>query len=97
MTDAKHTPRPWRIGPLQEIIAAIPKNDPEGGFAIAEVYGDFGIDPSRDPEAHANARLIAAAPDLLAACKEVLRCACLPDSWAEPVRAAIAKAEGHSP
>jgi len=44
----------------------------------------------------ANARLIAAAPDLLAALKEVLRCSALPDHWAAPARAAIAKAEGAS-
>ena len=43
-------------------------------------------------EGSANARLIAAAPELLAALKTVLRDGC--GGWDEMVRAAIAKAEG---
>lgn len=51
------------------------------------------------PNAHNNARLIAAAPDLLAALKLVVTCypaaiASLPDDGMERVHAAIAKAEG---
>lgn len=45
-------------------------------------------------EARANAILITAAPDMLAALKGIARNAALDDAWLDPVRAAIAKAEG---
>lgn len=38
----------------------------------------------------------AAAPDMLLALKEISRNAALSDAWLDPVRAAIAKAEGRS-
>ena len=55
------------------------------------------------PEGEANARLIAAAPDLLAACYTALHFTANIDPWWEPshqqtvatLRAAIAKARGH--
>jgi hypothetical protein len=60
---------------------------------IAETYG-FSHD-----EGHANARLIAAAPDLLAACQRVMEVCGSPDNWNGETRefllaceAAIAKA-----
>jgi len=54
-----HTPGPWRVN-AHDICA--------GSDAVAGVYGTTGYAPE---EAQANARLIAAAPDLLAALKDV--------------------------
>jgi hypothetical protein len=58
----QHTPGPWNIGPHQRIISCgwsirIPYDD----SAIAYVLGE------KNPEMQSNARLIAAAPDLLKA------------------------------
>lgn len=86
-----HTPGPWRFH--DELIKA--GGDGRQGKTIVEAPGQFHFDT--DPEWLANARLIAAAPDLLRACKVVAEMAV---SW-EPltpgdiaeVRAAIAKAD----
>lgn len=80
----QHTPGPWSEHDGQ-IYA---ENDPKGRtFALIPYY-------DREPEQDANARLIAAAPELLAALRWVIG----DDSSDEPcivaARAAIAKAEG---
>jgi len=93
-----HTPGPWRIGTRNDaVISDVPtgarseSDDPPfyGGYLIAEsVFVD------------ANRRLIAVAPDLLAACKEALRH--MDKGGPETVglmcllEDAIAKAEGRS-
>ena len=77
---SKHTPGPWIVN-AEQVFG--------NGYKIAAV-NDAGHNWQEVRD------LIAAAPDLLAACKDVLRCGALPDSWAEPIRAAIAKAEGAS-
>lgn len=95
--ETKHTPGPWTHvseprpngGPHWETIEA-------DGNILAEAYGYEG---SPD-EQHANARLIAEAPELLAALKaaeEYMGAGVTPCSQPYPlerVRAAIAKAEG---
>mgnify|MGYP001617764458 CR=1 FL=1 len=64
---AQHTPGPWTVEP-----------EPDGWsvttnvYFLATVY--FGHEGPKDTEASANARLIAAAPDLLAALQNVVRC-----------------------
>jgi len=64
---SKHTPGPWSIGEHQKIISTgWSIRIPSDGSAIAYVLGE------RNPELQANARLIAAAPDLLAALQELL-------------------------
>ena len=65
MTQAKHTQGPWRLnaGNETEIMSA------RRNVARAHCGAMTGI---RVDEAEANARLIAAAPDLLAACEEIL-------------------------
>ena len=92
MSEAKHTQGPWRYvhapGYCGELIA-------QDGTTIAE----FVVEPSLD-----NARLIAAAPELLAALKFIVsewgydgHGGELEDGESEvidKVRAAIAKAEG---
>ena len=96
---SKHTPGPWVAGKVPQN----PYPDPPGdkwsiqaasAWWIADVY-PFAGGCQDDSETQANARLIAAAPDLLAACKTVSEhvgreCrACQ-----ETLLAAIAKAEG---
>ena len=100
-----HTPGPWRTGEDgHNILSAQPGERPK---MLASVYHDLGgvggLTSKEHAEAHANARLMAAAPDLLAACRAV-------DEWYDLVRqdypemlapyqavqAAIAKAEGPS-
>lgn len=90
---SKHTPGPWIIVDTQRgdaIVNAL--IDDESGAAMYDPIVDGGIDTE------ANAQLIAAAPDLLAACEAA-------ESWfsgsalsaqeqvlVEQLRAAIAKA-----
>ncbi len=68
MSDTKHTPGPWEYveypnGPI-EVIA--------GGDVGGVVHqGQIFTEPDDIAEERANARLIAAAPELLAACKEL--------------------------
>lgn len=90
-----HTPGPWQIdGEAAECQARITAD----GEPIADVFGlDRGDDDG--DEANANVALIAAAPDLLAACESALdvvdhrnnmrfmECAAL-------LKSAIAKAKG---
>jgi len=87
-----HTPGPWRVN-AHDICA--------GSDAVAGVYGTTGYAPE---EAQANARLIAAAPDLLAALRLYVRldddrragCQITADDWAECHQAASAAIERNS-
>jgi hypothetical protein len=93
--DAKHTPEPWEISqePPRWIIQST--GVPMGAKAVAWMVGDY-------LECNANARLIAAAPDLLAALRQVMGWIdnwspnfVGDDEWPEAqagIRAAIAKA-----
>lgn len=102
--DAKHTPGPWRVS---EQSPTIIKQDMrmignESGVLIgsASGYTGSGFFPT-DEEAVANARLIAAAPELLEALEEVMSMLgselvkdTLGYEWHDKARAAIAKATG---
>src|ERR1043166_1656060 len=55
-----HTPGPWKAGP-QGLFVVAPRN------RICTLYGNR--DSINEAEQEANARLIAAAPELLEACK----------------------------
>jgi hypothetical protein len=73
----------------------------DGKVIAMAVHADATYIPSPIPELAANARLIAAAPDLLAACRTALEVCNLygngtkmVDEAAEHLYAAIAKAEG---
>lgn len=88
----QHTPGPWEAWlPGRKFVI------PTRNFnAVCEL-----VDFARDPETvDANARLIAAAPELLAACEAVLSSPTYGDTPSEEavemVRAAIAKARGES-
>ena len=103
---SKHTPGPWRrCGGFTPAYCAIHSNDGYIVFGLADpgAHTEQG-QPIKAPDTdtqHANARLIAAAPDLLEALKkldnffETYRPEGHPVSDPhELVRAAIAKAEG---
>lgn len=68
----KHTAGPWKVDG-GELIAADP--DDGGAWVIGQVYGadDYPCpEADIDEECKANARLIAAAPDLLAALRALV-------------------------
>lgn len=105
---AQHTPGPWDLSSADDAYnnsyhgdkcAAVLAPDSDGGsWIVAEVCGDVG-DRMNTSEGMANAHLIAAAPDLLAALKQAVAEAAsatnpgarLPNY--EQACAAIAKAE----
>ena len=89
-----HTPGPWTIDEFLEERGFYKIRAEDAVLCHAHSFSEKGT----DPEALANARLIAAAPDLLKACKMVAEMAVswealTPGDIAE-VKAAIAKAEG---
>jgi hypothetical protein len=103
---ATHTPGLWRNerDPNREEFY-ITSASREGLVPIAAV--EFGFKGTLEDEQHANARLIAAAPELLAACRRLLdKCEAFieqhpdpgVDAWATVhcARAAIAKATGEA-
>ncbi len=91
MTNAKHTPGPWSYKAGDSILYIQSKG------IIAKV-GIAGYWEKYSPEDEANARLISAAPDLLAALREFVhpyQSATLTErEQREKALAAIAKAEG---
>jgi hypothetical protein len=95
MEKTKHTPGPWRtdFNSYDNQWRVYEKNGPPIINSLFKPSGEIG---------EANARLIAAAPDLLEACEVLLKAA--PELWGDDiekwprlmdrVEAAIAKAEG---
>jgi hypothetical protein len=96
MNEAKHTPGPWSVEPYSRDSGhqiTVPLKIDNVCIAIAPDLWD--CDGGR-ATCEANAHLIAAAPDLLAALKEVVRISDRKhDAW-DAARVAIAKAEGPS-
>lgn len=94
MSENKHTPGPWEVGdPKREdefygLTDIIKRNHPDAKRirVLATTNWNFTA------EARANARLIAAAPDLLSALIGVLRVADRKTDEFDAARAAIAKA-----
>ena len=96
-----HTPGPWRFEqdghePYWNVDMPMQDGSPGYGYANAMVY-----------TTEADARLIAAAPELLAALHDIITCAhvntpyggkayCISDGRMDAARAAINKAEGRS-
>ena len=86
MSDTKHTPGPWGIvAGTQHFFIRTSNGRVDGG--IGRTTGDDIWD-------EANARLIAAAPDLLEVAKNILKRAWAGPSTFPALRAAITKAEG---
>lgn len=83
----KYTPGPWQVGKFNKEMICDCDGEARGCSPIAYVEGTAA-------EKRANARLIAAAPELLAALQKAVRYGGLfPDLKAE-AEAAIAKATG---
>lgn len=90
---SKHTPGPWKVeahkhieyGDTKYCSHAI-KTDDSAGFQIATVMEDFECD------AEANARLIAAAPELLEACEALSSIEHIEQTSTGPLRDALLKA-----
>lgn len=85
----KHTPGPWHIdwnGGMAPTILGV--HSPGRTRHIAHVQFHNGSD---DPEVHANALLLGAAPNLYEICKELSE-SMLEEDWPE-LFSAIAKAE----
>lgn len=109
MSEAKHTPGPWVIGKKPDAHCRI--YAPSETHAIARTYGPdlngIGVCALTGPLNEADARLIAAAPDLLKAITDLLNSADAAVSCGAvgkhffhhgraKARAAIAKAEGRT-
>ena len=110
MSDAKHTPGPWYVGAMNDALFII--NEPPRPVPVDTintslrtiVIAKVGEPHSEDissAEAVANARLIAASPELLEACRQAKKY--LEPNLVEPGRtvfwnlvSAIAKAEGRA-
>lgn len=98
MSAAKHTPGPWQVGPVFDnygtLEVIIEHMTPAGNLVVAVALGGLA---GQD----ANAHLMAAAPDLLEALRDLEAMAeryrppgnSMPDAQ-KKARAAIAKAEG---
>lgn len=95
----QHTPGPWKCSTYGQRISIDTENNEVGIWGIAHINPD-GDGRNGIPSAsnRANARLIAAAPDLLEILKEALDVMGTWDDaepgWATTARAAIAKAGG---
>lgn len=67
-TEQKHTPGPWRVGDGSFVIG----NHPAPGITGSDDVHHYGGHLICESVSQANARLIAAAPDLLEALKDIL-------------------------
>ena len=94
-TEQKHTPGPWRVGDGSFVIG----NHPAPGITGSDDVHHYGGHLICESVSQANARLIAAAPELLEAAKQALQ-VFVDQGWdddlsaAKSLKAAIAKAEG---
>jgi hypothetical protein len=85
--DMKHTPGPWEV--FDE--SYIREGNPSKGTGRLSIASSTGYQEARI----ANARLIAAAPELLAVLKELLHCnfSGIEEPWVINARAVVVKAE----
>ena len=98
---AQHTPGPWTVRDNRNNTLGIDAHEPDGSYCQPARVNGNASDSVYGPVTWANARLIAAAPDLLAALKaaaayyEMLeRATGVTHGVLAEIRAAIAKAEG---
>jgi len=91
-----HTPGPWDAN-ISKGCFSITVGQPKSDYEIIAMVTNYECSRP-DAERDANARLIAAAPELLAACEQLTELDVMvvgPDAeeWFEQVRAAIKKAK----
>lgn len=98
-----HTRGPWIAAPYSSVVGAPVVASPSGRSVANVTYFRLGEDfAAHDAESLANAKLIAAAPDLLEALKWLCEQMVAEqgagvsgfEDWLSPARAAIAKAVG---
>lgn len=90
-TEQKHTPGPWVVD--GDVIRGDQQRN--GSISVASMLDvSYPYGRRAGESKHANARLIAAAPELLAALEGVLRVADRKTDEFDAARAAIAKATG---
>ena len=101
MGDTKHTPGPWRVvGPITRKGFRLPQPSiaDASGRCVIHWGGFDGLERSKQ-EMRANQRLIAAAPELLEACRAALaehgRSVLFGSVALDLLERAIAKAGGH--
>jgi hypothetical protein len=82
---SQHTPGPWRSRPIYESgwVDIVADDPTRSAYEVAS---------TRHEHAEANARLIAAAPELLEACKWVLTTLTAQDRLGTPMADAVASA-----
>ena len=90
---SKHTPGPWKYG------SKLTFSENHRGFSVWQIHHGWALASVQPADAdgnegEANARLIAAAPDLLEALKRVALILGSQHAALEVIDAAIAKAEG---
>jgi hypothetical protein len=96
---SKHTPGPWRVEAVDAEGTLVYHRVMSAGYRVAGVYTIRGGRGLSREESDANAHLIAAAPEMLAALEGILNIGHTPDTWevAHRIgRAAIAKAKGET-
>lgn len=95
--NTKHTPGPWRLMNSSKAgFLNVYTTHQTGELEATDFICEIGPGARNEGEINANARLIAAAPELLEACKAVSRLDYLQEhnALAAQVKAAIQKAEG---
>ena len=65
--DTKHTPGPWEA--IGNIVRDVPRPTERGGMSGGYLVAETAV---QDSHRYANARLIAAAPDMLAALEQMI-------------------------
>ena len=96
---SEHTAGTWEARPFDECQTVITADDPKGGKRRPMVCIVYRGGESRQQEFEANARLIAAAPDLLSLLQEYIESYTYPNygprhvaSWFDDAYATIARA-----
>ena len=86
-----HTPGPWKAELVPTSAGSAYKFPPCTAVLYVDRMHGYAVDDPAFAEAHANANLIAAAPDLLAACHEAAQLLCAIDSLENPHTREMAK------
>ena len=92
MSKQFHTPGPWQVSGVRTKIGGEPVLNvgPDGTYIAMVLYGDGSMEQHRT--AHADANLVAAAPDLLEALEFALEHVVVGGKAFRKMSAAIAKA-----